>query len=212
MIFFGDIPDAGHPDRRGDHHRLRPCHLVAGDARQTWALTRPQHVLTRGRRNGIRIALTDRPTDAIPTEYRRDTDVPFSPVSPCFTAFTLAPVPGNTHRAHPALTHCPQRNIGLFEPKGGGRHMLTTIPGFDRIGEENAFAVLARAGALAAEGQGHHQSRHRPARLSDAGKHRARPPSKRSATATTATPPANGIPRAASKRLLPISTGASTSM
>ncbi|MCT8268391.1 pyridoxal phosphate-dependent aminotransferase [Afifella sp. JA880] len=30
---------------------------------------------------------------------------------------------------------------------------LTTIPGFDRIGEENAFAVLARAGALAAEGR-----------------------------------------------------------
>lgn len=31
--------------------------------------------------------------------------------------------------------------------------MLHTIPGFDRIGEENAFAVLARAGALAAEGK-----------------------------------------------------------
>ncbi|WP_128290741.1 pyridoxal phosphate-dependent aminotransferase [Afifella aestuarii] len=30
---------------------------------------------------------------------------------------------------------------------------LTTISGFDRIGEENAFAVLARAGALAAEGR-----------------------------------------------------------
>ncbi len=31
--------------------------------------------------------------------------------------------------------------------------MLTTVPGFDRIGEENAFAVLARAGALAASGK-----------------------------------------------------------
>ncbi|MEO0917011.1 MAG: pyridoxal phosphate-dependent aminotransferase [Pseudomonadota bacterium] len=31
--------------------------------------------------------------------------------------------------------------------------MLNTIAGFDRIGEENAFAVLARAGALAAEGK-----------------------------------------------------------
>ena len=31
--------------------------------------------------------------------------------------------------------------------------MLKTIAGFDRIGEENAFAVLARAGALAAEGK-----------------------------------------------------------
>ena len=31
--------------------------------------------------------------------------------------------------------------------------MLHTIPGFDRIGEENAFAVLARAGALAAQGK-----------------------------------------------------------
>ena len=28
-----------------------------------------------------------------------------------------------------------------------------TIAGFDRIGEENAFAVLARAGALAAQGR-----------------------------------------------------------
>ena len=31
--------------------------------------------------------------------------------------------------------------------------MLRTIAGFDRIGEENAFAVLARATALAAEGK-----------------------------------------------------------
>src|SRR4029453_11955735 len=31
--------------------------------------------------------------------------------------------------------------------------MLTTIAGFDRIGEENAFAVLARATELAAEGK-----------------------------------------------------------
>jgi len=31
--------------------------------------------------------------------------------------------------------------------------MLHTIPGFDRIGEENAFAVLARAGTLAAQGK-----------------------------------------------------------
>src|SRR2546430_1559847 len=31
--------------------------------------------------------------------------------------------------------------------------MLNTISGFGRIGEENAFAVLARATALAAEGR-----------------------------------------------------------
>ena len=31
--------------------------------------------------------------------------------------------------------------------------MLKTIAAFDRIGEENAFAVLARATALAAEGR-----------------------------------------------------------
>ena len=31
--------------------------------------------------------------------------------------------------------------------------MLTTIPGFDRIGEENAFAVLARASELSAKGR-----------------------------------------------------------
>lgn len=33
------------------------------------------------------------------------------------------------------------------------RLMLKTMSGFDRIGEENAFAVLARAGALAAQGK-----------------------------------------------------------
>ena len=31
--------------------------------------------------------------------------------------------------------------------------MLTTIAGFDRIGEENAFAVLARAAELSAAGR-----------------------------------------------------------
>ena len=31
--------------------------------------------------------------------------------------------------------------------------MLKTIAAFDRIGEENAFAVLARANALAAQGR-----------------------------------------------------------
>ena len=31
--------------------------------------------------------------------------------------------------------------------------MLKTIAAFDRIGEENAFAVLARAQALAAQGR-----------------------------------------------------------
>ena len=31
--------------------------------------------------------------------------------------------------------------------------MLRTVANFDRIGEENAFAVLARANALAAQGR-----------------------------------------------------------
>ena len=31
--------------------------------------------------------------------------------------------------------------------------MLHTVPAFDRLGEENAFAVLARATALASEGK-----------------------------------------------------------
>ena len=31
--------------------------------------------------------------------------------------------------------------------------MLRTVPAFDRIGEENAFAVLARANALSAQGR-----------------------------------------------------------
>src|SRR5690606_40411114 len=34
-----------------------------------------------------------------------------------------------------------------------GKRMLQTISGFDRIGEENAFAVLARATALASQGR-----------------------------------------------------------
>ena len=40
---------------------------------------------------------------------------------------------------------------GILSDDGG--KMLRTIAGFDRIGEENAFAVLARAGALASEGK-----------------------------------------------------------
>ena len=50
--------------------------------------------------------------------------------------------------------------------------MLHTIAGFDRIGEENAFAVLARATELAGARQGHHQSRHRPARFPHPRPHR----------------------------------------
>src|SRR5262249_8516396 len=34
-----------------------------------------------------------------------------------------------------------------------GHPMLKTVPAFDRIGEENAFAVLARANALVAQGR-----------------------------------------------------------
>ncbi len=41
--------------------------------------------------------------------------------------------------------------------------MLRTIAAFDRIGEENAFAVLARATQARRGGPRHHQSRHRPA-------------------------------------------------
>ena len=46
--------------------------------------------------------------------------------------------------------------------------MLKTVPAFDRIGEENAFEVLARADALRGAGPRHHQPRHRPAGLQDA--------------------------------------------
>src|ERR1039457_6262584 len=38
-------------------------------------------------------------------------------------------------------------------PSPGSDAMLKTIAAFDRIGEENAFAVLARANALAAQGR-----------------------------------------------------------
>ena len=64
--------------------------------------------------------------------------------------------------------------------------MLKTVPNFDRIGEENAFAVLARANALAAQGRdiinlGIGQPDFQTP------EHIARPPSRRSATAITAT-------------------------
>src|SRR3569833_3152753 len=38
-------------------------------------------------------------------------------------------------------------------PEAQGSPMLKTVPGFARIGEENAFAVLARATELAAQGR-----------------------------------------------------------
>ena len=44
-------------------------------------------------------------------------------------------------------------NIGSQQNKTRGNAMLKTIADFDRIGEENAFAVLARANALAAQGR-----------------------------------------------------------
>ena len=50
--------------------------------------------------------------------------------------------------------------------------MLQLVPHLDRLGTETAFEVLARADALQAPGQVHHQPRHRPARLQDAGPHR----------------------------------------
>ena len=39
------------------------------------------------------------------------------------------------------------------EPRSGASSTLRTVASFERIGEENAFAVLARAGQLAAEGR-----------------------------------------------------------
>ena len=50
--------------------------------------------------------------------------------------------------------------------------MLTTIAGFDRIGEENAFAVLRPRHRASGRGPRHHQSRHRPARLPHPRPHR----------------------------------------
>ena len=50
--------------------------------------------------------------------------------------------------------------------------MLQLVDNLERLGTETAFEVLARAEALAAPGQVHHQPRHRPARLQDAGPHR----------------------------------------
>src|SRR5690348_15220916 len=45
------------------------------------------------------------------------------------------------------------RQAALIENARHGKHMLKTIAAFDRMGEENAFAVLARATALAAQGR-----------------------------------------------------------
>src|SRR5262249_29171587 len=43
--------------------------------------------------------------------------------------------------------------ISAAKRPAGDQAMLKTIAAFDRIGEENAFAVLARANALAAQGR-----------------------------------------------------------
>ena len=60
------------------------------------------------------------------------------------------------------------KEAALTEP-----HSLIAInPAFGRMGEENAFAVLARAAELAAPGARHHQSRHRPARFQNSGPYR----------------------------------------
>src|SRR5260370_61208 len=46
-----------------------------------------------------------------------------------------------------------RRACATARKSNGEQTMLRTIAGFDRIGEENAFAVLARATALAAQGR-----------------------------------------------------------
>src|SRR4051812_35707439 len=60
----------------------------------------------------------------------------------------------------PSIATCPCSSQGTtFTSPTSVRHregmtdMLQTISAFDRIGEENAFAVLARATALAASGK-----------------------------------------------------------
>ena len=92
----------------------------------------------------------------------------------------------------------------------GRRPCVHTVPAFDRIGEENAFAVLARATALAAPGQRHHQSRHRPAGFPHARPSSSKPRSRRCATATTATRRRPASCRCA-RRSRPICTSASAS-
>jgi hypothetical protein len=87
--------------------------------------------------------------------------------------------------------------------------MLKTIAGFDRIGEENAFAVLARANALAAQGRdvislGIGQPDFRTPDFIVEGR------SRRCATATTATPPRTASRRCA-RRSPPTCTSATRS-
>src|SRR5690348_10051478 len=45
------------------------------------------------------------------------------------------------------------RQAALIENARHGKHMLKTIAAFDRMGEENAFAVLARATELQRQGR-----------------------------------------------------------
>ena len=63
----------------------------------------------------------------------------------------------------------------------------------NRLGTETAFDILARAAELQRAGQGHHQPRHRPARLQDARRISSRPRSRRCATAHHGYTPAQGI-------------------
>ena len=69
------------------------------------------------------------------------------------------PVGGQRTAAAPnpfdfARSYAPRAWRQINENRSGGpRPCCTPSPGFDRIGEENAFAVLARATELAAQGR-----------------------------------------------------------
>ncbi len=66
---------------------------------------------------------------------------------------------------------------------------MQTTPNFDRIGEENAFDVLARAGKLAEPRAWTSSTSASASPISRRRPTSSRPPSRRCATATTATPP-----------------------
>jgi aspartate/methionine/tyrosine aminotransferase len=61
----------------------------------------------------------------------------------------IAEIRSNYRRTTPGVAAGARGNV----KKPQGKAMLKTIAAFDRIGEENAFAVLARANALAAQGR-----------------------------------------------------------
>ncbi len=95
-----------------------------------------------------------------------------SAVSPVMSSVVMADMTGLPPPRFSPAAPMPLALTGFLAKEAAGGAMLHVVSAFDRIGEENAFAVLAKAAELAGARPRHHQPRHRPARLQNAAAHR----------------------------------------